>query len=136
MRLPISSSTIQRIVDLLVEHFGPDDARGARLDEIRAHAAVCLRIAPHRATDHVVHVEHAAGFFRSDGAVPQREGAGLRDHEHAAQLGEARDHVVGQRVGGATPLVGFADRSTKGITAMDARRDACGRIRGEAGALP
>ena len=98
---------VERVTDGVIEHLRPDDAGGACLDEIDVHREAA-GIAAHRAAHHVVHVEHAPGFFGPDAAIAQREGGSLRDHEHAAQLRQPHDDVVGQRIGHAAALVGFA----------------------------
>jgi hypothetical protein len=77
------------------------------------------------ATDYVVDVEHAPGFFGPDGAIAQREGGALRDDEHAAELRQACDDVV--RQARRRPAVSTSDeRSTNGMTAMEARREDAG----------
>ena len=104
----------ERIVELLIEHFGPDDARGARLGELDRHGEA-LAVALQRPADDVVHVQHPAGLFRADVALVQGEHGALRDHEQAAQLGEPGDHVVRERIGDAA--AGGARRRTGRRTA-------------------
>ena len=87
---------------LLVEDLRPDDARGPRLGQLDGHGEA-LAVAPHGAADDVVHVQHAPGLFRADAPFVQGENGALRDDEEAAQLCEPGDHVVGERIGRATP---------------------------------
>ena len=88
----------ERVVELVIEDFGPDDPRGPRLGQFDRHGKA-LALAPHRSADDVVDVQHPAGLFRTDAPLVQREHGALRDDEQASQLGEPGDHVVGERVG-------------------------------------
>ena len=118
----------ERVVEPVIEDLRPDDAGGARLGQLDRHDQA-VALAPHRAADDVVDVQHPAGLFRTDAALVQREHRALRDDEQAAQLGEPGDHVVRQRIGRrrrGRPLAG--DPSTNGITAIDARRVATATV--------
>ncbi len=54
---------------------------------------------PHRAADHVLHGQDAAGFVSAEAALAERVGRTPGDDEEDAQLGQPRDDVVRQAVG-------------------------------------
>src|SRR5262249_32276370 len=69
----------------------------ARLGQLDGNGKA-LALRPHRSADDVIDIENPAGFFGSDAPLVQCEHRPLRDDEEAPQLGEAGDHVVGERV--------------------------------------
>ena len=120
MRLPISSSTRERVVRFVTEFFRPDDSRRAAFRPVPpTRRAARRRVAPSRSPRNR---RSACGRLLPG---PMRRScsarhSALRDHEQASQLREACDHVVRQRV---SPLpcaceVTTVVSSTNGITAM------------------
>lgn len=99
----------KRVVVPRADGVGPDDARAARLAQLHADGGAA-RAALQRAAGHVVDVERAARLLGADVPLVEREHRALRDHEHAAQLGQPRDHVVRQRVAQAAAHAGPARR--------------------------
>ena len=88
----------ERVVEFVIEAFGPDDPRGPRLGQFNRHGKAPA-LTPHGSGDDVVDVQHPTGLFRTDASLMQGEHAPLRDDEQAPQLGEPGDHVVSERIG-------------------------------------
>ena len=70
MRLPISSSTRERVVQLALEGLGPDDPGGARLDQLDRTTMTRSAMRAHGAAGDIVDVQPAAGILRRDDSFP------------------------------------------------------------------
>ena len=108
------------IVEYEVEDLGPDDPGATRFGQLDGHRQSCP---PHacRAAHDVVDIQEATRLLCADASLVQREDRALRNHEQAAQLGQPGDHVMREGVGNATPSLRADERSTNGMTAMEAR---------------
>jgi hypothetical protein len=94
MRLPISSSTAKVSSQVPRELLGPHQLRAAGFGQLHRHRQPRTRAAPQRPAGDVVHVQPAPRVVGADVPLGQREHGAFRDHEHAAQLGQPRDHVM------------------------------------------